>query len=271
MRDLPETAVPAERYDRDYYLKSCAGADEWRTSKGRTVSGLYPGTLEIARFRPGEYVVDIGTGRGELPAVAAELGARKAVGVDYSPDAIELARETLRVHGVEDRASVLLADARAIPVEDDTADLVTMLDVVEHLSPSELQATLGEAFRILRPGGRLLVHTMPNRNIYAVTYRLQRSMSPRRLRTWPADPRHEFEHAMHVNEQTVSSLRRALRRAGFRPARAKPGKMIYTDFVPSDRAARLYHRMAKVPGLARLAVTDLWGHGRKPAHPSGAR
>jgi cyclopropane fatty-acyl-phospholipid synthase-like methyltransferase len=38
-----------------------------------------------------------------------------------------------------------------------------MLDVVEHLTPTELDRTLAQARRILAPGGRLYIHTFPNR------------------------------------------------------------------------------------------------------------
>lgn len=256
--------MAAAEYDREYYLESCLGAEEWRESGGRSLSGLYAGTLNVANFKPGECLVDIGTGRGDLPAVAAERGASRAVGIDYSADAVELARKTLKVHGVEDRAEILLGDSRELDIEDDTADLVTMLDVVEHLTPQELDRTLSEALRILKPRGRLLVHTMPNRNIYSVTYRLLRNTPPWRRRSWPADPRHELERKMHVNEQTVGSLARALRRAGFSDARANLGLMVYDDFVPRERSRRIYGRLARVPGLARFGIADLWGHGRKP-------
>lgn len=254
---LPPPTVPADAYDEEYFRHACGGATEWRESDGTKVAGIYPGSLHKARLQAGEVLIDIGTGRGELLAVAAKVGAARAIGVEYAAAAVAMAEKTIAVFGVEDRAEVLLADARAIPLPDKTADVVTMLDVVEHLSPDELARTLGEARRLLKPGGRLLVHTFPTRTIYDVTYRLQRLWH----RSWPTQPRNEYELTMHVNEQTLWSLRKALRAAGWRDVRTSLGDIVYTDHLPDPRAGRLYHRLAKAPSQAirALGVSNVWG------------
>lgn len=262
MGTLPDPAVDPSVYDEAYYREWCAGYERWVASDGRDAAGIYPGFLARAGLVEGEVVVDLGTGRGELLAVAVEMGASQADGVEYSPDAVAMARQTLEAHGVTDRARVHLADARSVPLEDRIADLVCLVDVVEHLSPEELDGALREARRVLRPGGRVVAHTMPNRLIYDVTYRLLR-LRPR-WHGWPVDPRNELERVMHVNEQTVRSLRRALRRAGF-DADVRLGEWIRTDHIPSPAAARLHHRMARFGPLAHLAVADLWAVGTRPA------
>lgn len=263
--DLPAPAVAPAEYDRDYYLECCAGAEEWRESGGRAPLGLYEGALRKARLQAGETVLDIGTGRGELVAVAVEMGAARAIGVDYSEAAVDLARQTLSVHDLGDRAEVVLADARAIPLPAAEADLAMLLDVVEHLSPAELETALCEAHRVLRPGGRVFVHTMPNRLIYDLTYRVQRALWPPRWKRWPAEPRRPVELTMHVNEQTLGSLRRVLRRAGFEDVRGEHGRWIHTAFVPDERARRLYHRLAAHRLTAPLGACDLFAQAVKPA------
>lgn len=259
-----EPSVSPDVYDEEYYRTACAGYEEWAASEGASVAGIYPGSLARAGFRAGEVVLDVGTGRGEMLAVAVERGASRAIGVEYSPAAVELARQTLAVHDVRDRADVHLADARTLPVGDGEVDLATMVDVVEHLSPDELDRVLAEVVRVLRPGGRLFIHTMPNRTIYEVTYRLQRLSRPGRWRRWPSDPRNDYERMMHVNEQTVSSLRRVLRRAGFDPIRVELGGLVYTDFVPDDRAKRLYRILTRFPMTRRLGAGDLFAIGFRP-------
>ncbi len=263
MGSLPPPAVSPDVYDEHYYRKMCAGYEEWAASDGGGAAGVYTGTLEMARLAPGEVVLDLGTGRGELLAVAVERGAAAAIGVEYSHHAARLARQTLAARGVEDRCEVVVADARAVPLEDGIADLITLLDVVEHLAPSELALALAQAHRLLAPGGRLIAHTMPNRTVYEVTYRLQRLAWPPRRRRWPADPRNAYEHRMHVNEQTVPSLRRALVAARFAEVKVWTGAMRYADFVPDERARSLYWRLAARRPTRRLGAFDLWAQAGK--------
>ena len=255
-KPLAAPAVPPDAYTDGYYREACGGADEW--APAGHIGGIYAHVLtHLLSLQAGQRLVDVGCGRGELIALAAERGVH-ATGIEYAPAAVELARQTIAGHGAQARAEVLLADARALPLPDAAADALTMLDVVEHLTEPELRDALTEARRVLRPGATLLAHTFPNRLIYDVTYRAQRSLWPPRRRTWPADPRGEHEQRMHVGEQTPASLRRALHAAGLRDISAWWGEWVYVDFVPSRRARRTYHRLARVPGLRRLAVANFF-------------
>jgi hypothetical protein len=94
-----------------------------------------------------------------------------------------------------------------------------MLDIVEHLHPWEFDQTLIEVRRVLRPGGRCIIHTMPNLWYYRFGYPVYRLLQRLRGERLPANPRHRFSYhaAMHVNEQDVLRLRRSLRRAGLIP------------------------------------------------------
>lgn len=259
--NLPPPMVSPDIYDDAYFRNCCAGSEAWRESGGSRTDGIYQYSLRRAKLQPGEVVVDIGTGRGELLAVAVEKGATRAVGVEYAEAAVEMARQTIAVHGVSDKAEVILGDARSIPLDDGIADLVTLLDVVEHLAPAELALTLAEARRLLRPGGRLLIHTFPTRTIYDVTYRIQRLLWPGRRKAWPVEPRSQLEVKMHVNEQTLWSLHKAINTAGFFDVKVELGEWIYTDMIPDERAKKLYHRIGKIPfaPIRALGASNLWG------------
>lgn len=260
---LPAAAVPPDAYDDHYYRSMCGGYEEWTASGGQAGAPIYSVTLDRAGFQPGQVLLDVGTGRGEMLAVAADLGARIAIGVEYAAAAVSLTAQTLQARGVTDRAHVLLADARRLPLPAACVDMVTMLDVIEHLVPAELDAALREAHRVLRPGGMLVAHTFPTRTIYDVTYRALRLVRPQWRRDWPADPRNDYEHLMHVNEQTVRGLRRSVARAGFAGADVQLGEWVYTDFLPSVRAKALYGRLSRSRLTRPLSVANVWVHARR--------
>ncbi|HWB68041.1 MAG TPA: methyltransferase domain-containing protein [Mycobacteriales bacterium] len=257
-RRLAEPQVSPAEYDEDYYRTACAGHAEWDQSGGAAAAAIYPSVLARSGLQKGMTVLDVGAGRGELVAIAAEQGARWAVGVEYAPAAAALSRETIAARGVTDRARVVLADARELPLPDGCVDRAYLLDVIEHLAPAELDATLAEVHRVLRPGGRLHAHTFPTRTIYDVTYRMLRATSRGRRQSWPADPRNDYEHRMHVNEQTRRGLRQALRRSGFRRPTVRYGQWVYVDHLPSERVQALVRRLAGHRVAAPLAVADLW-------------
>jgi len=255
-RPLPAPAVPASAYTEEYFREVSAGATEW-SENPTPIHGIYAYVLTVLMdLPPGSLLVDVGCGRGELIALAAEHGVR-AVGVDYAPAAVALAQVTIDARELGGRAEVRQGDARGLPVGDGKADAVSMLDVVEHLLPAELELALAEAHRVLKPGGQLVVHTFPNRLIYDLTYRWLRRLIDGRARRWPADPRLHWERDMHVNEQTLRGLSRAVDGAGFREQRSWYGDWVYTDFVPSRAAARVYRVLARIPGLRAAARANI--------------
>jgi SAM-dependent methyltransferase len=249
--ELEPPAVSPDAYTEEYYRHHCGPHADWQ--EGVELSPYYRGAIAYrVDLKAGERLVDLGAGRGELLAAAVHAGAASAIGIEYAPAAIALAETTLRAQDVADRARIQLGDVRATGLPDASADVVTLLDVVEHLAPPELAATLAEARRLLRPGGRVVVHTLPNRLIYDVTYRLQRLAH----RGWPRDPRGELERRMHVNEQTRGSLGRALRGAGFAAVAVEYGDWRLNHLDPA--ATRLWRRLAANPLTRPLGAADLW-------------
>ena len=102
--------------------------------------------LDAVNLRPGTRLLDVATGPGALAAEAATRGARP-VGVDLSPQMIELAR---RLHpGLDFRE----ADVEHLPFDDDTFDAVVCCFGLGHFPRPE--AAVAECVRTLLTGGRI--------------------------------------------------------------------------------------------------------------------
>src|SRR5437588_7427387 len=65
--------------------------------------------LDLAKVTAADYVIDLGSGDGRTVITAAKRGAR-ALGIEYNPDMVELAKANARIAGVAERASFVKAD-----------------------------------------------------------------------------------------------------------------------------------------------------------------
>jgi arsenite methyltransferase len=110
----------------------------------------------IASLRPGEVVLDLGSGAGiDCFLAARQVGpSGKVIGVDMTPDMLARARANAEKAGVSN-VEFRLGEIEHLPAADATIDVV-ISNCVINLSPDK-RGVLGEAFRVLRPGGRLAV------------------------------------------------------------------------------------------------------------------
>ncbi|HEC35144.1 MAG TPA: class I SAM-dependent methyltransferase [Anaerolineae bacterium] len=209
--------VPPEVYDRAYYLEDCEGYELFIRTAGKRLPLRLEGVFHWADVRAGMHVLDVGTGRGELVWRCATEGAF-AVGIDYAPAALEIASEGREQEAGRVTPVFSLSDGCALPFRSAAFDRVFMADLVEHLHPWQLERALDEAYRVLVTQGMLIIHTSPNLWYYRYGYPLFRLFEALRGNRLPRDPRDRYVYhkEAHVNEQSLLSLRRSLRQAGFR-------------------------------------------------------
>lgn len=236
MENEDRKSLPSTLYTEEYFLTACEGYDVFLESEGRHLSRRLNDAFAVAEVEPGMRLLDVGCGRGEIVRHCMRLGI-DAYGVDYAEVAALMTRDVILQEqaALADPAAagVCRSDAKRLPFSDGYFDRVLMFDVVEHLYPWELHQAMLEVRRVLKDDGRFIVHTAPNRWYDAYAYPAVRLV--RRLMgqgaAYPEDPRAivPVNQDVHVNEQDMLSMNRALKAAGFQ------GR-VWLDTPPQNRS-----------------------------------
>lgn len=153
---------PANSSDRSIdlnkdYLKKIGYTSEELQAVPEGAIGLGCGNpVALASLREGEIVLDLGSGAGFDCFLAANKVGEKGnvIGVDMTPEMVEKARENAR-KGNYRNIEFRLGEIESLPVADNSIDVV-ISNCVINLSPDK-QKTFKEAFRVLKPGGRMMV------------------------------------------------------------------------------------------------------------------
>lgn len=158
-----------------------------------------------AGLRPGQDVVDLGSGGGIdcLLAARAVGPSGSVVGIDFLPDMVERSTRAAAEAGASN-VRILEGMIEQLPLPDASADVVISNGVV-NLSPRKVRV-LAEAFRVLRPGGRLAI----------VDLVLEHDLPPE-IQTLPAAWAGCLSGAL-----SETALYKGLRRAGFREVAIEP-------------------------------------------------
>jgi ubiquinone/menaquinone biosynthesis C-methylase UbiE len=224
----------AAYYDRtapDYELSHGIG----RPGGGWSIANKYVPFL-ARHLGPRDIVLEIGTGTGKLIVELRRMTAR-VIASDIAPGMLRWARE----HGRLEAAVV--ADAERLPFRDGVFDAVVAMNALSYCVDKD--AALGEARRVLKPGGRLLLIDM--NYLLHLPYLLLGLKEWRKARLWTGQ----------LLESTPWGWKRRLRAAGFRIEEAFEFNWVPHRFseaavrrwmAPADRV------LSRIPVLRRCAM-----------------
>lgn len=186
--------------------------------------------LRVASRLPPGSVVDLGCGPNPVVLYALAATGWNSAGVDLSTDFCESARRNASERGLTIR--IENASVHETPFGDGEYDAAILSETLEHVPDEIERATLQEAFRIVRPGGHLLI-SVPNAASLFTRYQ-----------EWRTGAR--IDHPQHLREYTHARVLRLLEESGFRPLRSL--RIPATDQPPwRARAAWTIDRIAVLP------------------------
>jgi arsenite methyltransferase len=205
-----------------------------------------------AGLNAGDDVLDLGSGGGIDCLMAARVVAPggHVVGVDFLAEMVDRATRAAAEAGLAD-VRFIESEIEALPLPDDSIDVVISNGVI-NLSPRKVRV-LSEAFRVLRPGGRLAI----------IDLVLDHDLPPE-IQTHPAAWAGCLSGAL-----SETALYKGLRRAGFRDVGIDPVDdfgieecALYPLF--NDALIGLLRRLVPEERHSRIA-RSVFVHGRKPA------
>ena len=273
---LPEIqGVDSKLYNKEYF-GSVDGVEYF--SKNKTAPKFIY-AIKTSGITKGDTALDIGCGRGDLIMALARKGAN-VTGIDYSQDALDIAQQAISNQSVEwkHRLKVLHSNATDLKFADQTFDYIFMTDLVEHLYHAELQKCFAECKRVLKSDGKLIVHTAPNRWYNDFGYPLweqpvnkilnklfRKNLLTRAIRS-------EIDLKVHINEQTLLSLKKYLVATGFN-SKIWLGSEYVVPFKKESNGMQILEVFRQIlchafplsllPPLKYIFCNDIWAISKK--------
>ena len=195
--------------------------------------------IAFASLKKGETVLDLGSGGGlDCFLAARKVGEKgRVIGVDMTPEMVDKARENARKSrygNVEFR----LGEIENLPVGDNIADIV-ISNCVINLSPDKARV-FREAFRVLKPGGRLMVSDIVL------------------LKKLPAEVEKSVEAYIGCLSGAIMKDKylSLIREAGFQDVKIMEGTRFPVEYMANDPTAKALIKKTKVPKRTARSIAD---------------
>lgn len=156
-------AAIADSYDLNNRVHSMWRDQAWRRA-----------TVRLAEPKPGDVVVDVACGTGDLSMAFADAGVEHVLGLDFTVNMLHVAEQKRRTPSRQSSSQAptyIAADAMQLPLADASTDIVSIAFGIRNVAVPE--QAIAEFYRVLRPGGRLMVleFCMPTQPLLQRLYR----------------------------------------------------------------------------------------------------
>ena len=187
--------------------------------------------IDTVTFNKEDVVLDIGCGRGELVFQLAHIFKLRAIGIDYSRECVNFLNDIKRKHPIEVQENIgfYCVNAEKIELEDNCIDKIFIVETIEHISNKEFINILKECKRLLKPNGLLYIASKSNKwfdssgfyilKLLYYLFKRERLLHPKvgQFKYLKQDKDYdESKIFLHINEQSVLSLKYILMKAGFK-------------------------------------------------------
>jgi ubiquinone/menaquinone biosynthesis C-methylase UbiE len=208
-------------FDKDYYYNICLGSEEFKKSGGREIHPKIKKMIDHLSLTSEMDILEIGCGRGDTALYIASK-VRSVTAIDYSPDAIRIAKDIRKKHTppIQKKTKFSVMEATKLSFKNNSFDFILIIDTLDHLNRKEQEKMFKEINRIIKSDGTIFIRTCSNRILLSHTYRYY-TYPLNRLLTWvdkkiknvdydslPKDPRTKEQKQQHINEPDYFKLKK---------------------------------------------------------------
>lgn len=212
-------------FNKSYYYNICFGSEEFKKSEGLLIHPRVKKVIDQLYLNKKMDVLEIGCGRGDVGLYLAKK-VRSFVGIDYSPEAIKIAREIRNKYqlSIQKKTKFFVMKANKLKFKSKSFDIILLIDTLDHLNNKEQEETFQEIIRVITDDGELFIRTCSNRILLSSTYKnyiyplnrfltwLDKKIKNANYDPLPKDPRTKEQKQQHINEPDYFKLKKLFRK-----------------------------------------------------------